>query len=39
MLSGRLIQLIEHHGNEITASIIAAVRRHPELLHFRQLPE
>jgi hypothetical protein len=39
MLSGKLIQLIEGHGDEITASIIAAVRHHPELPHFRQLPE
>jgi len=39
MLSGKLIHLIESHGQEITGSIIGSIRRHPELAHFRNLPE
>jgi len=37
MLSGRLIRVIENHEEEITNTVVAAIRRHPELTHLRNL--
>jgi len=39
MLSGKLIRLIETHEEEIAASIIRAVRQHPDLAHLGTLPD
>jgi len=39
MLSGKLICLIENHEEELAASVIKSVRRHPELPHMGRLPE
>jgi hypothetical protein len=39
MVSGRTIQLIEHHHEEIGRRIVYAVRQHPELTHFRALSD
>jgi len=39
MLSGKLIRLIESHGEEITVAIIASIRRHPDLSHLGKLPD
>ena len=39
MLSGRLIQLIEDHQEQITSNVIREIRRHPDLVHLRNLPD
>jgi hypothetical protein len=39
MLTHTLIHLIETHEQDITRSIIAAVRHHPELPHLGMLPD
>jgi hypothetical protein len=39
MLSGKLIHLIESHGEEITVGVISSIRRQPELSHFGKLPD
>ncbi len=39
MLSGKLIRLIETHEEQITASIVHSIRRHPELPHLGALAE
>jgi len=39
MVSGRLIQLIEAHQEQIATSVIHEIRRHPELVHLRKLPD
>jgi hypothetical protein len=39
MLSGKLIHLIEAHQEQITTSIIHGIRTHPDLVHFRKLPD
>ena len=39
MLSGRLIQLIEAHQEQITASVIHEIHQHPDLVHLRKLPD
>ncbi len=39
MVTGKLIRLIESHGEEITHGIIASIRRDPELSHIGKLPD
>jgi hypothetical protein len=39
MLSGRLVHLVESHSQEIIASVIAHVRREPDLAHYRAVLE
>jgi hypothetical protein len=39
MLSGKLIHLIEEHWGEITALVLAEIRRNPEMRHIGALPE
>jgi len=39
MLSGRLINLIENHQEQITASVIREMRRHRDLAHYYKLPD
>jgi len=39
MLSGKLIHLVESHEEEITASIVRAIHRHPDLPHLVKVPE
>src|SRR3954452_20396411 len=35
MLSGKLVHLIESHWEEITSSVIARIRREPQMEHYR----
>jgi len=35
MLSGKLVHLIESHWEEITSSVIARIRREPQMQHYR----
>ena len=37
MLSGKLVNLIETHRDEITRRIVEQIRREPETAHFRRL--
>jgi hypothetical protein len=39
MLSGKLIQLIEDHQEQITDSLIHEIRHHPDLVHLRKVPD
>jgi len=39
MLSGRLIHLIEAHQAQIADRVIQEIRRHPEMVHYRRLPD
>jgi hypothetical protein len=39
MLSGRLIQVIESHGDEIVRSTLRAIRHDPELVQMNKLPD
>jgi hypothetical protein len=39
MLSGKLIQLIEAHQEQIANGVIDEIRRHPDLVHLRKLPD
>jgi hypothetical protein len=39
MLSGKLIHLIEAHQEQIAANVIHEIRRHPDLVHLRKLPD
>jgi hypothetical protein len=39
MLSGKLIQLIEAHQEQITAAIVHEIRQHVDLSHMRKLPD
>jgi len=39
MLSGKLIQLIEAHQEQIAANVIREIRAHPDLAHLRKLPD
>jgi len=39
MVSGKLIQLIETHQEQIAASVIHEIRHHPDLVHLRKLPD
>ena len=35
MLSGKLVHLIESHWEEIISSVIARIRREPQMAHYR----
>jgi hypothetical protein len=37
MISGRLVHLIETHGDRIIDRVIAQIRREPEMVHIRSL--
>ena len=37
MISGKLVHLIETHGDQITNRVIAQIRREPEMTHIRTL--
>jgi hypothetical protein len=39
MLSGRLIQLLETHQEQVTANVIGEIRHHPDMSNFRKLPD
>lgn len=39
MVTNKLIRLIETHEEEIAASIVRSIHRHPEMVHLGQLPE
>ena len=37
MISGRLVHVIETHGDQIANRVIAQIRREPEMMHIRAL--
>jgi len=39
MLSGRLIHLIEAHQEQIAARVVHEIRRHPDIVNMRKLPD
>ncbi|HLY15694.1 MAG TPA: hypothetical protein VKR61_00660 [Bryobacteraceae bacterium] len=39
MLSLKLIHLIEAHQEQIAANVIGEIRHHPEMAHFKKLPD
>ncbi len=39
MLSGRLIQLLESHQEQVTNNVIGEIRHHPDMSKFRKLPD
>ena len=39
MVSGKLIQLIEAHQEQIAANVLREIHKHPDLAHMRRLPD
>lgn len=39
MLSSKLVRMIENHAEKITADALQLMRKNPELLHLKELPD